>query len=68
MSYCPFKFGRFIRGEVLLKKLTPVDEFWECEGTDCEWFNPNYGRCCRYVESLTIDERVELEKKNGKKI
>lgn len=64
MSYCPKKFSIVLydkKGEI-------VKQQWDCEGIDCELFNENYGRCSEYIKSLTIDERVELEKKNGKKI
>jgi len=68
MSFCPHKFILKL-SESQRNGTDMVDsDLWQCEGLDCEFFNPNYGRCCRYVESLTIDERVELEKKNGKKI
>ena len=59
--FCPYKFT--------VKHLTNpnlVDpNLWQCEGSECEFFNTDYGRCCKYIESLTIDERVKLEHSNN---
>jgi len=60
--YCPLKFN--IRPEATPGHSILIDEnLWQCEGTDCEWYNQEYGKCSLYLLALTIDERVELERK-----
>ena len=63
MSYCPYKFNiKPIRNPNLVDP-----NLWQCEGSEREFFNVDYGRCCKYVETLTIDERVKLEHSNERR-